>query len=92
MALRGIKVSHEAICDWKAKLLPVIGDALRKRQHGSRRGSGELARGRDLLKACGRWCYLYRALDRDGNLIDAMLSEHRTCRLPRRSSARPGRS
>jgi putative transposase len=25
----------------------------------------------------GKWCYLYRALDRDGNLVDSMLSEHR---------------
>ena len=29
------------------------------------------------LKVSGCWCYLYRAIDRDGNLIDAMLSEHR---------------
>ncbi len=29
------------------------------------------------LKVRGRWTYLYRAIDRDGNLIDAMLSEHR---------------
>jgi transposase-like protein len=29
------------------------------------------------LKVRGRWCYLYRAVDRDGNLIDAMLNEHR---------------
>ena len=29
------------------------------------------------LKVHGRWVYLYRAIDRDGNLIDAMLSEHR---------------
>ena len=26
------------------------------------------------LKVHGRWCYLYRAIDRDGNLIDTMLS------------------
>jgi len=25
----------------------------------------------------GRWCYLYRALDRDGNLVEALLSEKR---------------
>jgi transposase-like protein len=25
----------------------------------------------------GTWCYLYRAIDRDGNLIDSMLSETR---------------
>ncbi|NPD67645.1 DDE-type integrase/transposase/recombinase (plasmid) [Lichenicola cladoniae] len=29
------------------------------------------------LKVRGRWTYLHRAIDRDGNLIDAMLSEHR---------------
>jgi putative transposase len=25
----------------------------------------------------GRWAYLYRAIDRDGSLVDPMLSEHR---------------
>ena len=25
----------------------------------------------------GRWCYLYRAIDRDGNLVDSMLSATR---------------
>ena len=25
----------------------------------------------------GRWCYLYRAIGRDGHLVDTMLSEHR---------------
>ena len=40
LALRGIEVSHEAVRDWEAKLLPVMGDALRKRQYGTRRGSG----------------------------------------------------
>ena len=78
MALRGIEVSHEAVRDWEAKLLPVMGDALRRRRHGSRRGSGVSWHvDETYLKVCGRWCYLYRAIDRDGNLIDAMLSEHR---------------
>ena len=40
LALRGIEVSHEAVCDWEAKLLPVMGDALCKRRHGTRRGAG----------------------------------------------------
>jgi transposase-like protein len=34
------------------------------------------------LKVRGRWCHLYRAVDRDGNLIDAMLSEHRDMKAP----------
>ncbi len=78
MALRGIEVSHETVRDWEAKLLPVMGDKLRKRRHGTRRGSGaSWYVDETYLKVRGRWCYLYRAIDRDGNLIDAMLSEHR---------------
>jgi transposase-like protein len=29
------------------------------------------------LKIKGKWCYLYRAIDRDGNLVDSMLSTTR---------------
>lgn len=34
--------------------------------------------------AAGRWCYLYRAVDRDGALFDSMLSEHRDRSAARR--------
>ena len=40
LALRGIEVSHEAVRYWETKLLPVLGDELRKRRHGTRSGSG----------------------------------------------------
>ncbi len=51
------------------------------------------------LTVRGRWCSLYRAADRDGNRIDAMLSAHRDMkaakaffRLARaRMGLRPGR-
>ena len=36
------------------------------------------------MKVAGRWCYLYRAIDRDGLLIDSMLSEHRDKHAARR--------
>ena len=36
MLLRGFTVSHECIRQWEAKLLPVMGEALRKRRHGVR--------------------------------------------------------
>ena len=29
------------------------------------------------IKIHGKWCYLYRAIDHDGNLVDSMLSEKR---------------
>ncbi len=83
IALRGIKVSREAVRGWEAKLLPVMGDAQRKRRHGSRRGSGASWHvDETYLKVRGRWYYYYyyyyhRAIDRDGDLVDAMLTEHR---------------
>ncbi len=29
------------------------------------------------VKVQGRWCYLYRAIDQHGSLVDVLLSEHR---------------
>jgi putative transposase len=78
LLLRGIEVSHETIRDWETKLLPVMGEALRKRRHGLRRGSGvSWYVDETYLQVRGQWRYLYRAVDRNGNLIDTMLSEHR---------------
>ncbi len=37
LLLRGITVSHEAIRDWETKLLPVMVEALHKRQRRIRR-------------------------------------------------------
>jgi transposase-like protein len=70
--------SHEAVREWEAKLAPVLADELRQR----RRGKGGAGRhhwhvDETYLKVGGRWAYLYRAIDRDGNLVDTMLSEHR---------------
>src|SRR5918992_3872100 len=76
--VRGLVFSHEAVRDWEAKLAPVLAGELRRRRHG--RGG---ARGRHwhvdetYLKVRGRWGYLYRAIDRDGDLVDTMLSERR---------------
>jgi putative transposase len=36
------------------------------------------------VKVSGRWCYLYRAIDRQGVFIDSMLSEHRDRHAARR--------
>ncbi len=53
-------------------------DRLRERRHGKRRGSSaSWLVDEPYLKVRGRWCYLYRVIDRDGSLVDARLSEHR---------------
>src|ERR687885_700073 len=76
---RGIVFTYESVREWEAKLAPALADELRRRRHG--RGG---ARGRHwnvdetYLKVGGRWAYLYRAIDRDGDLVDTiLLSEHR---------------
>jgi putative transposase len=75
---RGIIFSYEAVREWEAKLAPLLADELRRRRHGK---SGVRSRqwhvDETYLKVRGRWCYLYRAIDRDGNLVDTMLSEQR---------------
>ena len=39
MLLRGFVVSHECVRQWEAKLLSVMGEALRQRRHGTGRRS-----------------------------------------------------
>src|ERR671921_1155798 len=76
--MRGIVFSHEAVRDWEAKLTPVLTAELRQRRRG-KGGAGRRSWHVDetYLKVRGRWCYLYRAIDRNGDLVDTMLSEHR---------------
>jgi transposase-like protein len=38
---------------------------------------GELAHGRDNIRVKGAWRYLYRAVDKHGQTIDFLLTEHR---------------
>src|SRR6266700_2585718 len=39
---------------------------------------------RTYVKVHGKWCYLYRAIDRDGNLVDSMLSQKRNMEAAKR--------
>jgi transposase-like protein len=36
------------------------------------------------IKVHGKWCYLYRAIDHDGNLVDSMVSEKRNMEAAQR--------
>jgi putative transposase len=61
--------------DWEAKLTPLLGEALRKQRHGMVGNSWYVDE--TYIRIQGRWCYLYRAIDRDGQLIDTRLSDTR---------------
>src|SRR6201746_2337306 len=73
--IRGIVFSHEAVRDWEAKLTPALAEDLRRRRRGKAGFSWYVDE--TYLKVEGQWCYLYRAIDRSGALVDVMFSEHR---------------
>ena len=64
-ALRGIVFSYEAVREWEAKLTPALAEDLRRRRRGRVGRSWYVDE--TYLKVQGRWCYLYRAIDRNGN-------------------------
>jgi transposase-like protein len=72
---RGVVFSHEAVRDWEARFAPLLTARLRAKRRG--RGGTTWHADETYLKVNGRWCYLYRAIDRDGNLVDVRLSPTR---------------
>jgi putative transposase len=72
---RGFEFAHEAVRDWEARFAPFITDQLRARRRCKAGRSWYVDE--TYVKVSGKWCYLYRAIDRNGNLVDSMLSEHR---------------
>ena len=72
--IRGFVFSYEAVRDWEAKLTPALAENLRRRRRGKVGRSWYVDE--TYIRVHGRWKYLYRAIDRDGALVDVMLSEH----------------
>jgi putative transposase len=72
---RGLSFTHEAVRGWERKLAPLLSDTMRKRRHGAVGPSWYVDE--TYIKVQGQWCYLYRAIDRDGHLVDVRLSETR---------------
>jgi putative transposase len=52
-----------------------MGDQLRMKRRGQVSRSWYVDE--TYVSVKGKWCYLYRAIDRDGNLVDSLLSEKR---------------
>jgi transposase-like protein len=73
--VRGIVFSHESVREWEARFAPLLTARLRSRRRGQ--AGAKWHADETYIKVHGRWCYLYRAIDRDGNLVDALLSDKR---------------
>lgn len=74
-ALRGMVFCHETVRDWEAKLTPAMAEGLRRRRRGKVGRSWYVDE--TYLRVAGRWCYVYRAIDRSGALVDVLFSERR---------------
>ena len=66
---RGFVFTHEAVRDWEARFAPLLADQLRRKRWGQAGKSWYVDE--TSVKVHGKWCYLYRAIDRDGNLVDS---------------------
>ncbi len=72
---RGVVFTHEAVREWEARFAPLLAERLRAKRRGQVGRSWYVDE--TYIKVHGAWCYLYRAIDRDGNLVDARLSATR---------------
>jgi putative transposase len=75
MEERGLSVDHTNIYRWVQKFTPKLDAVFRK---GNKRPVGKSWRADETyIKINGQWRYLYRAVDRDGQTIDFLLTAHR---------------
>jgi putative transposase len=72
--IRGVEVDHATIQRWVFKFMPEIDIQMRKRKKivGMRWRMDET-----YIKVKGIWRYLYRAVDKEGQTIDFLLTKHR---------------
>ena len=73
--VRGYEFTHEAVRAWEERFAPLLSGQLKAKRRGQA-GKSWYVDETD-IKINGRWHYLYRAIDREGNLVDTMLSPTR---------------
>src|ERR1700753_896953 len=74
MAERGVVVDHATVHRWSLKIVPVLAKVLR---HRKRSVGVSWRMDETYIKVRGRWRYLYRAVDRDGDTVDFLLTSRR---------------
>jgi IS6 family transposase len=74
MSEPGLNVDHATIARWFLRYAPILNQRIRK--HG-RHPNRSWRVAETYVRVAGRWTYLYRALDSEGNMIPFMLSPHR---------------
>ena len=81
MQERGVFIDHSTVHRWMVKMLPVLAAVFRRRK----RPVGRSWRmDETYIKVSGQWKYLYRAVDRDGDTVDFLLTARRDLAAARR--------
>ena len=75
MAERGLKVDHATINRWVIKYAPLLETEFYRRHKHNVGSSWRMDE--TYIKVKGKWCYLYRAVDKSGATIDFLLSQNR---------------
>jgi len=65
MAMRNIYLSHQTVANWVLRFGVDIGIKMRKRRHNQ--CSDRWHADATYIKVEGHWCYLYRAIDKEGD-------------------------
>src|SRR6266849_3094185 len=74
MAERGLSLDHSTIWRWVQRYAPILNQRIR-RELRPRNGSWRVDE--TYIRVAGKWTYLYRAVDSEGNTIDFMPSPYR---------------
>jgi len=74
MEERGVVVDHSSINRWAIRFLPLLEKAFRKYK---RPVGGSWRMDETYIKVKGVWKYLYRAVDKEGNTVDFLLTAKR---------------
>ena len=75
LADRGFSICHQTIHNWVQTFGIDLGVKIRARRRGTACKKWHVDA--TYIKVEGRWCYLYRAIDKQGNLVDVYLSDKR---------------
>ena len=89
MQERGLNISHTTIMRWVHQYAPEIEQRIRKHLKST---NDSWRVDETYVKVKGKWTYLYRAVDSNGDTIDFMLSAKRDTRAARRFFIKASRS
>lgn len=81
MAERGVTIDHATLSRWVVKYTPRVAAEARKNKRST---AISWRMGETYIKVKGERTYLYRAVDRDGQTFDFMLSNRRDTAAARR--------